>query len=225
MQSSLSSLPPKHVILLHGLHMHAWSMRPLANSLEKLGFHANCFGYYSVIHPLSTHSKRLYDWIDRQNFAKNEPLHFVGHSLGGLVIRDFISRYGNVMGRTEGINIGRVVTIGTPHNGSLSAERLRPIVPIFLGKSYVNGLDGKMPSLSDGVELGVIAGSKPAGLGRLVLPKMPEPNDGTVLISETRLGNATDHLIMPHSHTGMPFTKAVAEQTAYFLENGVFQRA
>lgn len=224
MQNSLSHPSSKNVILLHGLHMHAWSMRPLANSLEKFGFTANCFGYYSVLHPLSTHSKRLYDWIDRQNFAKNEPLHFVGHSLGGLVIRDFIARYGNVNGKTDGITIGRIVTIGTPHNGSLSAERLRPIVPTFLGKSYLNGLDGKTPELPDSVELGVIAGSKSAGLGRLVLPKMVEPNDGTVLVSETRLCNATDHLIMPHSHTGMPFTKAVAEQTAYFLENGCFQR-
>lgn len=220
----------KHVIILHGLYMHAWTMQPLAYTLGKYGFQAHCFGYFSVLHPLSTHSQRLNDWI-RQRFSADEPLHFVGHSLGGLVIRDFIYRYGyseNYLGMTSEMHvrqkIGRVVTIGTPHNGSQSADRLRPLVPTFLGRSYVAGLDGRTPALVDGIELGVIAGCKAAGLGRLVLPRTLEPNDGTVLVSETRLINATDHLVVPHSHTGMPFTPLVAKQTAYFLENGKFKR-
>lgn len=218
MQKKFSNPSPKNVIILHGLYMHAWTMRPLAHELKKHGFSATCFGYYSVMQPLATHSQRLYDWLEKRKFAKDKPLYFVGHSLGGLVIRDFISRYPD-------IKIGRVVTIGTPHNGSQSADRLRPHVPTFLGKSYLNGLDGRTPALPDGIELGVIAGCKPAGLGRLILPKTFEENDGTVLVSETRLCNASDHLIVPHSHTGMPFTRIVAQQTAYFLENGVFRRA
>lgn len=170
----------KNVIVLHGLYMHAWAMRPLAYALGKQGFSAECFGYYSVMHPLTTHSERLYRWIEKRNFAKNEPLYFVGHSLGGLVIRDFIARYPDV-------KVGRVVTIGTPHNGSQSADRLRPFIPTFLGKSYLDGLDGNTPALLNGIELGVIAGNKPAGLGRLVLPKTLEENDGTVLVSELGL--------------------------------------
>lgn len=214
----------KNVIILHGLYMHAWSMRPLALLLGKHGFSAKCFGYYSVMHPLATHSQRLYDWLAGQKLDTTEPLHFVGHSLGGLVIRDFIYRYGTVHGKNEGLNIGRVVTIGTPHNGSASADRLRPLVPTFLGRSYSEGLDGKAPALPDGIQLGVIAGDRATGLGRLILPKTLEPNDGTVMVSETRLCNACDHIILPHSHSGMPFTKTVAEQTAYFLENGRFRR-
>lgn len=214
----------KNVILLHGLYMQAWSLQPLASSLCKFGFYTRCFGYYSVRHPLAIHSQRLYVWLEKQHFDKDKPLHFVGHSLGGLVIRDFIARYGRVNGKTEGFTIGRVVTIGTPHNGSRSAHRLHPIVPTFLGKSYLEGLDGRTAPLPNEIQLGVIAGNKSLGLGRVVLQRTKEPNDGTVLVSETKLCNACDHLILPYSHTGMPYTKAVAEQAAYFLEHGYFRR-
>ena len=65
--------------------------------------------------------------------------------------------------------------------------------------------------------LGVIAGTVRFGLGLLV-PGIPEPNDGTVTVSETMLAGMTDHVTVSTSHTGMLFSKAAADQTIHFLK-------
>ena len=77
------------IILLHGLHMHSWVMRPLAYLLEQEGFEVALFNYCSVLHSMNRHVEDLARWID-ENHA-DETLHFVGHSLGGLVLRNFCS--------------------------------------------------------------------------------------------------------------------------------------
>lgn len=219
-----NALPkPEPVVLLHGLHMHAPAMRPLAGRLNKLGFDSQVFGYFSMLHPVATHSHRLNQWLTARFADTRQPVHLVGHSLGGLVIRDFLHRYPHWL---ENGKIGRVVTIGTPHNGSLSADNIVRFLPTFIGKSYLGALDGTTPSLDDGIELGVIAGDKSAGLGRVIMPKTHKmlPNDGTVWLAETLLPQACDHITLPHSHTGLIFSPAVAEQVAYFLWHGCFKK-
>lgn len=91
------------IILLHGLHMHSWVMKPLAYLLEQEGFEVALFDYYSVLHSMNRHVEDLARWID-ENHA-DETLHFVGHSLGGLVLRNFAAAYPNKVS-------GRIVTMG-----------------------------------------------------------------------------------------------------------------
>lgn len=196
--------------------MHSWVMRPLAKRLEQQGFATVCFGYYSVWQSVSAHGDRLASWLDKR-YDQSEELYLVGHSLGGLVIRDFLHRYPDWQ-------VPRVVTIGTPHNGSLSAERLKPLAPSFMGRAYTLGLDGQVPPIRAGVALGSIAGSVSAGLGKLILPNNAMPNDGTVFVHETQVANACDHIIVSASHTGMIFDPQVARQVGHFLREGSFQR-
>jgi hypothetical protein len=70
-------------------------------------------------------------------------------------------------------------------------------------------------------ELGIIAGSQPLGLARLVVD-FQETNDGTVAVSETRLPGAKEHIVLPVSHTGMLLSARVAFETGQFLEHGHF---
>ena len=90
------------IILLHGLHMHSWVMKPLAYLLEQEGFELALFDYYSVLHSMNRHVEDLARWID-ENHA-DETLHFVGHSLGGLVLRNFAVAYPDKVS-------GRIVTM------------------------------------------------------------------------------------------------------------------
>ena len=201
-------------------------MRPLAKLLQQAGFDTHCHRYYSLKDPISTHSKSLNTWLIKYHDPQ-EPINLIGHSLGGLVIRDFLSRYPQWQ-------IHRCVTLGTPHLGSVSADYAKRLLPPLVGRAYLGALDGQTAQLADEVCLGVIAGNKPHGLGQfflrhhskqLIFDEDNYQHDGSVFLYETRLPNATDHIVLPVSHTGMLMNKVVAQQTIYFLQNGQFQHS
>ena len=51
-------------------------------------------------------------------------------------------------------------------------------------------------------------------------------HDGTVLVEETRLPGAKDHIVVgTTSHSGMLFSGEVAEQAVHFLTHGKFSGA
>lgn len=218
------------VVLIHGLHQFPFIMRPLAKHLKAQGFDTHQFGYRSMRDGIKVNSKRLNDWLEA-NHNSSEPIDLVGHSLGGLIIRDFVAHYPKWQ-------IGRCVTLGTPHNGSVSGDYIWRLAPAIVGKSYEQALDGTVAPLPENIELGVIAGNKAQGLGQPILSyhnrKLLKTDaeisaeslahDGTVYVSETQLASATDHIVMPVTHTGMLVNKGVAKQVVWFLEHGEFGR-
>ena len=218
------------VILLHGLHHASFIMRPLAKRLQTEGFDTHRYGYRSMRDDIKINSARLNAWL-QENHHPDQPIDLVGHSLGGLIIRDFVTQYPKWQ-------IGRCVTLGTPHMGSICADYMWRLSPAIVGRSYTNALDGTVAPLPEHITLGVIAGNRPYGMGRLFLqyhnhklrqkdsPLLDEHlvHDGTVYLKETKLEAATDHLIMPVSHTGMLIDNNVAKQTGYFLQHGTFKR-
>jgi hypothetical protein len=70
-------------------------------------------------------------------------------------------------------------------------------------------------------DVGIIAGSMSIGIGRL-FADFQEPSDGTLLVSETKLDGAKDHIVMPVSHTGIVFSAEATAQVATFLKDGKF---
>lgn len=212
--------------MLHGLHMNTLALRPLANFLKNQGFSVYLFRYYSVKDPIHTHSHKLHQFIQSLNLTK---VHLVGHSLGGLVIRQFLN---DNLTKPNPVTIDKVITLGTPHLGSICAHYAKRISPFLLGNSYDNSLNGTCPPPPAGVVFGVIAGNKPNGLGRAVLDyhtknilkNQEGQHDGTVYVFETKLPTATDHLVLPASHSGMLFDKHTHQQIGYFLTHGRFLR-
>lgn len=102
------------VILLHGLHHAPLIMRPLAKRLQAQGFDTHQYGYHSMRDGIKINSTRLNTWLE-ENHHPDQPIDLVGHSLGGLIIRDFVTQYPKWQ-------IGRCVTLGTPHMGSICAD-------------------------------------------------------------------------------------------------------
>ena len=71
----------------------------------------------------------------------------------------------------------------------------------------------------------MIAGSMGFGVGRL-LANLDDAHDGTVLVEETRLPGAKDHLVVAGlAHRPAGLGRRSREQTRYFLEHGMFKRA
>lgn len=215
----MSTVPPAPgpdrglVVVIHGLYMHGVCLEWLARRLRRGGWRALTFSYPSLRRPVADNAAALARFVAGLD---EQRLHFVAHSLGGLLLRRLLAEHPE-------LPPGRAVTLGTPHQGSgvarcLAAGRLR----FALGHSCEGGLLGDLPPWPANRELGSLAGTLNAGLGRLLGP-VPAPGDGTVSVAETCLEGMTDHICLPVSHTGMLLSGAVAEQVCEFLERGRFR--
>ena len=76
--------PPVTTVLVHGLWMSGFQLQVLRHRLEAGGqLRVLAFTYPTVSGSMSDHVRKLLDFAHAQDVAE---LHFVGHSLGGLVI-------------------------------------------------------------------------------------------------------------------------------------------
>ncbi|ADE14603.1 conserved hypothetical protein [Nitrosococcus halophilus Nc 4] len=200
---------PETVILLHGIWMKGFCLYPLAKRLRAQGYRTICFSYRSLRSSLNETLVHLHRCIED---LEAETIHFVGHSLGGLLIQQLLERY-------PGQRPGGVVALGTPFAGSIVARRLysHRLGRYLLGRSTEEGLlIESAPPWQFTQKLGVIAGIRDFGIGQLIA-RLPQPNDGTVGVIETKLAGMTDHCLVKTNHTGLLFSPAVAQLTGTFL--------
>ena len=187
----------------------------LRNRLASAGFAPSVFHYPSTRAALSEVTAALAAHVR----ALGEPVHLVGHSLGGLVIFETFETQGE-------LPPGRVVLLGSPVQGSRAA---RAIAQWSFGPQLLGRLAATELTRDQGRawrwprEIGLIAGSRSAGMGRM-FAELPEPNDGTISVDETRLPGATGHLVLEVSHTGMLLSAAVTDSLLKFLASGSFGR-
>jgi pimeloyl-ACP methyl ester carboxylesterase len=202
------------VVLIHGIWTRAPIMWPLARRLRRAGFRVVVFSYTSVGRNLESNARRLETTISS---LRSSTIHIVAHSLGGLLLRQWLHDFPRQ-------RPGRYVTLGTPHSGSRVARGLihHRIGHYVLGKSFDHGLDGNVPPWPKDRELGVIAGRKPLGLGRLLMMGKAD-NDGAVYLSETTLQGMRDYCVLNVTHTGMLFSRQVADSVRRFLREGRFK--
>jgi len=201
----------RDVILAHGLWVPGLVMQPLAARLARAGFRCHNFSYMGAGQPLAAHAERLARFA-----ASVGPAHFVGHSLGGLVILEALQREA----RTAA---GRVVLLGAPVNGCFSGRRLAgyPGGRWFLGASEELWREGRCTRWSRPEALGVVAGTLPLGLGRL-FGALPGINDGVVRLEETAVEGMAERVALPVGHSAMLVSARVAHNVAAFLDQGKF---
>lgn len=207
-------MPDTLVVYVHGLWFSGREGFLLRARLARaLGATERVFGYASVGETPDANAAALGRFLAT---LRCDALHLVGHSLGGvLLVRLFRS--------PPRLPPGRVLLLGSPVRGSAAARSLArlPFGAAMLGASLA-ALTATSEPIWEGVrDLGVIAGDTGIGLGRLVR-RYAEPNDGTVLVEETRMTGATDQLVLPVTHSGLLLSREVARQSAAFLAHGCF---
>lgn len=201
------------VVLVHGLWMHGWVMTLLALRLKSCGFHTVTFSYPSMSNSLSQNARLLSNFVADITASH---LHFVGHSLGGVLVMQMLSEFPDKRTR-------RVILAGSPCNMCYAANKLarskltRPI----LGRSILQLLEQKTLECPGWYEAGTIAGCKSFGVGRL-LSGLPNPNDGVIAVEETKMLGACDQIVLNVSHTGILVSARVAYQVCMFLKYGKF---
>lgn len=199
------------VILVHGLWAPGMVMTPLAARLAQAGFRCRLFGYAGRGRPLEANAERL------ARFARSlGPAHFVGHSLGGLVALEALEA-------ERSLEVGRVVLLGTPARGSHAGRHLarHALGRWLLGQSERIWREGRVARWTRAEPLGVIAGTMPLGLGR-VIGRLPAPNDGVVCAEETAVEGMTERLLVPVGHSAMLVSARVASAVASFLRHARF---
>ena len=199
-----------NVILAHGLWVPGFLMQPLANRLKVAGFRCHTFSYLGTARPLESHTERL------ARFARDiGPAHFVGHSMGGLVMLEALIRFPNLAA-------GRVVLLGTSACGNFAGRRLaRHAAGRWMLGASAPLWRAREARWTRAEPLGVIAGTRPFGLG-VLLGRLEGQSDGVVTVKETSIEGMSERITLPVGHSQMVVSARVAEQIAAFLSDGKF---
>lgn len=207
-------MPAASVVLVNGLWLGNAAMALLARRLRRAGFVVQVFSYPTTRNDLRANAGLLQRFLAQQ---PGETVHLVGYSLGGLVIRALFHFHPEQ-------HPGRIVLLGSPQRRSRAAEALArsPLTARLLGRSLAELNAGQPQAWAwPERETGVIAGTLPTGLGRLVT-RLPAPHDGTVALEETLLAEAGARLALRVSHFGLLLSPTVARQAGAFLRTGAF---
>jgi len=196
-------------------------MRPAALMARRRGYAVCNWGYSSARRGIHGHADALRRDLDALPPLGDRRIHFLTHSLGGIIVRALIT-----FGPPP--NLGRVVMLGPPNAGNEIAQHLRH-TRIFrrimgpAGLELGTGAESVPRRLPEATfELGVIAGvrRRPALFGRWI----GTPNDGLVSVSATRLVGMRDHLIVHGGHGFLPWNPRALSQAFTFLATGHFAR-
>ncbi len=209
------------VVLLHGIAGRSLMLRPLEKRLQRAGFATLNLDYESRKKPLEFLADDIRPAIADFTARIDGPIHFVTHSMGGLLARVAIAKH-------RPARLGRVVMLGTPNGGSELADRLQNVglYRAYFGPAglqLVTTKDVTLASLPPAdYEIGVIAGNRfldpIAGLFLL-----PWPNDGRVSVESCKLAGMTDHTTIKASHMGLLVHPTSFRQTIAFLRTGQFE--
>jgi len=188
----------RQVVVLHGLYMSGFVMRPLCARLEKSGLKILNLTYNT----LSPDRAAIFDKIDR--FIGGKPTALVCHSMGGLVARAYLEA-----NSLQSHHVEKVITLGTPHKGSHIAKQMQQKGFEMLLKNSVEFLLSENGDWPFNAKLYSIAGDLPIGLMPLIAKG--SVSDGTVLIDETKLNGMAEHKVFHLSHTSMIYSRQVMD--------------
>jgi pimeloyl-ACP methyl ester carboxylesterase len=217
----------EHVILLHGIACRPFFMRPIAVKIAAAGYVAHNIGYPSRTAPIACLADdAIGAAIGDCERAGAKAIHFVTHSMGGILLRSYLARHGAPSAA------GRAVMLAPPNHGSEVADALRPrwLYRKFFGApgqelgTTPSDTPNRLGPLPAGLEVGIIAGSRSCNFLFSTL-WLPGPDDGTVSVASTHLEGMKDHCVIPTTHTFMSRNRTVIAQTLHFLRCGFFEKA
>ena len=148
-------------------------------------------------------------------------IHFVTHSLGGIIVRYLLTK-------NKIYNLGRVVMLAPPNDGSEVADWLENN---YLYKRFLGPAGQELGTGNESIpkrlgpvkfQVGIIAGNRSINpINSLVINK---PNDGKVAVERTKVEGMLDFLVVSRPHPLIMNCKEVMFQTEHFLRKGYFLR-
>ena len=209
------------VVLLHGLARTANSMSTMQEALIEDGYAVVNVDYPSRDLPIEELAPMaVEEGLGGCRSKKDvENIHFVTHSLGGILLRHYVSEQ-------EIAELGRVVMLGPPNQGSEAVDELADVP----GFDWINGPAGRQLGKGENsvplslgpaeFELGIIAGTR--SIDPIASAILSDPDDGRVSLEDTKLDGMDDFAVVAHSHAFMMRMQTPIELTIRFLRTGSF---
>jgi triacylglycerol lipase len=205
------------VVLQHGLWRTAASLGRLERTLQAHGYEVLNPGYPSTNASLEAHAERLAGAIAARVAAGPvDAFAFVGHSMGGVVIQQYLRR-------ADAVAPWACVYLGTPHRGAVLAD-LRKHWFLFqwaMGELAATQLSPGDPFHRQPIPCGACSGTI---VGELPddNPSIPGKDDGTVAVGEATFPEAAATVTLPFGHTRLTFAEPVLEAVLHYLRRGTF---
>ena len=206
------------VVLLHGLGRSNLVTKTMAKRLFESGYSVKQIGYQSLFGDTPDEVvKEVTEQINACCSNLTKPVHFVGHSLGGLLVRAYL-------GENTVANLGRVVLLGSPNKGTPIVDGLKGdwLLEVAGEMTKALGTDDSSGFLSSlkapTYTLGIIAGVADAGRSE----EIPGDDDGLVPLESTKVAGMSDFVILPVSHADMREDEQTFAQLLSFLKEGKF---
>lgn len=196
-----------------GLWLPGAAMLLMAARLSRRGYAPRVFAYRGRS-PLEANVERLARFA--RESLDGRPAHFVGHSLGGVLILEMLN------GRPD-IAAASATLIGAPVRGCFAGRRLGMA---GVGRWMMGACrplwERRAATWKHEAPLGVIAGTVPFGLGR-ALGRLPGPNDGVVCVAETGVEGMAAQALVPLGHSSLIVSRRVQRLLERFISSGRFE--
>lgn len=198
------------VVLIHGLMRTSLSMSSLKYFLQSYGYQVYVYSYPSTRHDIHEHGIDLYQFI--ATLLEKNPdikIHFVTHSLGGIIIRESLAKFS----KKELNQVGCLIMLAPPNQGSVLAKltvKMFPIIsniikPLAELSSDENAYVHQVPIPN--IKMGIIAGRFDA--------KVPP--------SSARLPGQTEPIVINTNHAFIMNNSQTRDLILTFLEKGKFE--
>jgi len=207
------------VVLLHGLGRTTKSMEYMKTRLTIEGYKVVNFSYPSRQEKIETLVAILHKELQACCLEKNTRLHFVTHSLGGILVRAYLSQ-------NKPENLGRVVMLSPPNKGSDVVDYFEEysLFKYFFGPAAAElgtGRDSFPNRLGPAdFEVGIITGSRT--IDPISSWIIDGDDDGKVSIEQAKLEGMADFMVVQVSHAYIMTSPYVVNEVIYFLQNGRF---
>lgn len=204
------------VVLQHGMWRTAASMGRLERTLRAHGYEVWNESYPSTRETMQQHAERLHAQVERIFARPVDDLYFVGHSMGGLVIEEYLRR-------PDARQPTACVYLAVPHRGAILADLRKHwwLFRLVMGDKAALQLSPGDALYQRPVPLpersGVVIGTLGEGNRSI-----PGDDDGTVAVGEAALPGAADTITLPLGHTRLSMHPDVCRQVLHFLDRGAF---
>jgi pimeloyl-ACP methyl ester carboxylesterase len=209
------------VVLLHGLGRTMKSMDYLQSQLTNEGYKVVNISYPSRKKQIEDLVEFLHQELLKCCLNKSLRLHFVTHSLGGILVRGYLAK-------NKPENLGRIVMLSPPNKGSDVVDFFEDsaMLEYFLGPAATElgtGLKSFPNKLGPAdFEVGIITGNRTIDpISSLIIDG---DDDGKVSIEQAKLEGMADFMVVEVSHAYIMRNPYVVDQAIFFLKNGSFNR-